>query len=205
MTLVVGHHEERLYVSEDILLQIPYFRDILANRSADYVHQMPTSQPTAVADVLYFNWMKAVPAIKKQDKDIDLTKLEGTTTRYVWAYVTAASWGLEWVRKCIRKAIVIHQRTEHVNPNNLLILYNHNLQQSSLYKFLLAELGHNIHKHGLAKFKHANDGFETTCESMPQEIVWELLKSADAIIRKPEQPAMQDHWLIDDLEEDKEE
>lgn len=104
--------------------------------------------------------------------------MKSMPTRYIKAYVVAADWELHWLRKEIRREFVVYHQSSYVAPKDLKILFDANLRDSLLYLFLVAQLGHDIACCGMLAMESLIENFQEDCRSLPQEMLWELLKAA---------------------------
>lgn len=212
LTLVVGPEATELYVPKTILLQIPYFQEkIPANIPADYRLKVTDTDPATAADVFYYMWTKHVPQIEIPDPEEDERWAAAGTaaTKYTEAYVTARSWGLQWLEEAIIQSLLPYRRESTTNPSDIMILYNAGIQESLLYKFMIAEFGWDFQYSGFESLTKAFPNFEDIIKTMPSTLILEWLRFPEISLncetckdcqecedhKRSKQPSRQDRWI----------
>lgn len=91
ITLTLGHPHKQLYVYKRIVRRIPYLEGKMLKAGASCKDiKISGVDPGTVADLLHFVTLQMVPEL--QDDHPTGNDIEPMTTRYVKAYVLAASW-----------------------------------------------------------------------------------------------------------------
>lgn len=126
--------------------------------------------------------------------------------RYMKVYVLADSWRLGWLKREIRRVLVLYHQKSYVVPSDLQVLYHADLERSLLYRFLMAQLAFDIHFDSIPEIEVKIADFEKLCKRMPQAMIWDLLTSigqnGDTNSSKPSQdPSRQSEWLTDEMDE----
>lgn len=182
-TLLVGPQKHKLHFSRGLLSQIPFFHEaLIANTTTESAHdgfKMPEFDHRALTDVLYFHHSKTVNEMDSTKKAGNESQGKEVVKARVKAYVTAQKLAIDWIHKDIERQLVLYHQTHEVDPKNLIFLYEADLCDSILYKFLMTELGRSFSKNDFDKLESTLPGFTEMYEVMPREMLWYFLKATD--------------------------
>ncbi|KAJ9655853.1 hypothetical protein H2198_005390 [Neophaeococcomyces mojaviensis] len=143
-TLNFGPAKRKLYVPQDILVQIPFFRHALSSdsfvESSRKSFDLLEDDVKVVADVLYYTYTDNVPRLSKVLERPYPPEHQAMVSGYIRAYVTADKLMTELTTNRLFDVIVTYLSDQVLNPQDIGILSRANLQESDLYKLFVDEL-----------------------------------------------------------------
>lgn len=145
-TLITGPDKQHMSVQKSILLRIPYFRAALSSgifaESQIKVFDLSAYDAKAIANVLFYVLTGRVERLEYVERGYTTLREVDKLNTYIHAYVLADMWKAESTANALVDEIIRFQYNNRVHPDSISILSSAGLEESALYKFLVADMAY---------------------------------------------------------------